>query len=131
MARGGNRTPRKPAPVSGPGAASQRTDGGAGQPIRAASDQPYGARAATETAQAGAPLSAGGGTPPGGGAGPAPGGGSPIPPLDAFGPTTRPNEPVTAGLENQGMMNPDDPDMMIRLIAQAFPHPSLTRLLAE
>lgn len=134
MARGGKRTPRKPAPTSGPGALSQRTDGGAGQPIRAATDQPYGARQATEGAQAAAPLAAGGGTAPApsmGGAGGAGGAGSPLQPLDVFGATERPNESVTAGLENQGMMNPDDPDMMLRIIIQAYPHPSLMRLLPE
>ena len=134
MARGGNRTPRKPAPVSGSGAMSQRTDGGAGQPIRAATDQPYGARQATEAAQGAAPLAAGGGTPapaPMGGPSGAGGTGSPLPPLDVFGATGRPNEPMNAGLDNQGQMNPDDPDMMLRLLVAAYPHPSLTRLLPE
>ena len=38
---------------------------------------------------------------------------------------------MTAGLDAQGMMNPDDPEMMLRAIVQAYPHPSLTRLLPE
>jgi len=29
------------------------------------------------------------------------------------------------------MMNPDDPDMMLRILVAAYPHPSLTRLLPE
>ena len=134
MARGGKRTPRKPAAVSGPGALSKRTDGGAGQPIRAATDQPYGARQATEGAQAAAPLAVGGGPPPSapmGGPGGAGGTASPLPPIDVFGATGRPNEPMTAGLDAQGMMNQDDPDMMLRLLIAAYPHPSLTRLLPE
>ena len=51
--------------------------------------------------------------------------------MDVFGPTGRPNEPATAGLANQGMVNPDDPDMMLKAIYQMFPHPSLARLLPE
>ena len=43
--RGGYRQPSNPAPVSGPGALSARTDGGAGsskQPIRRIPGQAYG-----------------------------------------------------------------------------------------
>ncbi len=129
MARGGRRTPAKPAPVSGPGAMSQRTDGGASQPIRVAGDQPYGARKASTEAQGAAPLAAGGGAPPGVGAAGTGGGASPMPPLDVFGPTSRPNEPATAGLDRSGLVSPDDPDMMLRMIYEQFPHPSIARLI--
>lgn len=83
---GGKRTPANPAPVSGPGALSQRTDGGPTQAPMVASGGPYGSRQDQMAIQQGAPLAGGGGdTAPA----PAP------PPLDA--PTARPDEPVTAG----------------------------------
>jgi hypothetical protein len=58
MARGGYRQPGNPAPVSGPGALSKRTDGGPGQPVRAPSGGKYGERQALEQMQQGAPMSA-------------------------------------------------------------------------
>jgi hypothetical protein len=89
---GGQRTPNNPAPVSGPGALSQRTDGGAAtQPPMVASGGPYGSRQEQEAVQSGAPLQGGGGTTPP----PSPGGGGSLVPLDA--PTQNPGEPVTAG----------------------------------
>lgn len=55
---GGYRQPANPAPVSGPGALSQRTDGGPAdtQPIRAASGGSYGERQEIEGLQKAAPL---------------------------------------------------------------------------
>lgn len=99
MARGGPRTPANPAPVSGPGALSQRTDGGPGkQPIRTPTGMPYGEGGALAQLQKGAPLAAspGGNTPvsPPGGAGPA----GPPPNVTPFGaPSQQPGTPVTAG----------------------------------
>lgn len=58
--RGGYRQPGNPAPVSGPGALSKRTDGpqgGGGQPIRVPSGGAYGARQELENLQQAAPLS--------------------------------------------------------------------------
>lgn len=83
---GGQRTPAHPAPVSGPGALSQRTDGGAAtQPTMVASGGPYGSRSDMESLQGSAPMQ---GTAPG-----------PIAadmiPLSA--PSQNPGEPVTAG----------------------------------
>lgn len=93
MASGGYRQPSSPAPVSGPGALSKRTDGGPGQPVRAPSGGAYGERKELEQLQQAAPLSAS----PGGDVG-AP------PPVDVtegligFGePSQMPDEPVTAG----------------------------------
>ena len=86
---GGQRTPNNPAPVSGPGALSRRTDGGPTQAPMVASGGPYGSGAEMESIQQGAPLR-------GGGAGPATAGPTPVP-LDA--PTANPNEPVTAGAD--------------------------------
>lgn len=76
---GGYRRPENPAPVSGPGALSARTDGGAAtQPTMVASGGPYGSRQEMENLQGSAPMQ---GTPP-------------VP----FGAASQfPDEPVTAG----------------------------------
>ena len=84
MASGGNHPPSHPAPVSGPGALSARTDGGpTTQPPMVADGGPYGSRKDQLDIQQGAALQ---------------GGGDPtanLIPLDA--PTQNPGEPVTAG----------------------------------
>ena len=120
MARGGYRQPGNPAPVSGPGALSKRTDGGPGQPVRAPSGGAYGERQSLEQMQQAAPLSA------------TPGGdvGRPqladvsegLVGLDA--PTQQPDTPVTAGAamgegpgpEALGLPNAPDQDLR-RLVA--------------
>jgi len=99
VARGGPRTPNNPAPVSGPGALSQRTDGNAAskQPLRTPTGMPYGEGGALTQLQKGAPLAAspgGAALAPAGAAGPA------GPPQNAtpFGaPSQQPGTPVTAG----------------------------------
>lgn len=84
---GGKRTPRDPAPVSGPGALSARTDGGPGQPVRVAPGGEYGSRQEMEAIQGGAVMADGGQQQP-----------APRPtPLGA--PTARPEEPITAGVD--------------------------------
>lgn len=90
---GGYRKPSHPAPVSGPGALSARTDGGATtQPPMLASGGPYGSRQDMEQIQTGAAMQGGGG----GAAAPAPGpSAADLIPFDA--PTQNPGEPVTAG----------------------------------
>lgn len=80
---GGYRRPKHPAAVSGPGANSQRTDGGPSdrQAMRDIPDAKYGEQKDMGEIQAGAPMAA-----------------APLPqaiPLGA--PTNRPDEPVTAG----------------------------------
>ena len=78
---GGYQPPANPAPVSGPGALSQRTDGGT--PTQGAAQLPnarYGEQRDFQAQQRGAPMAGGGGD---------------LTPLDA--PTARPGEPVTAG----------------------------------
>jgi hypothetical protein len=92
MARGGYRQPNNPAPVSGPGALSKRTDGGATegmtQPAQYISGLGYGKGKETYDMQTAAPMQ-----------------GTDIPamptpqavPLSA--PTMRPNEPVTSGID--------------------------------
>lgn len=86
---GGYRPPAKPAPVSGPGRLSRRTDR---QPIAQLPDAAYGEQQTFRNDQAGAPMAAD--------SGPL---GAPTAPVDlssvvGFGdPTQRPGEPVTAG----------------------------------
>lgn len=101
MPKGGYRKPGNPAPVSGPGALSRRTDGGPTQgakPIPA--NGQYGERKALQQMQSAAPMQ-----------------GNPVPPVPSpkpstpppgtaganplltnlFAPTQRPDEPITAG----------------------------------
>ena len=83
---GGYRRPGNPAPVSGPGAMSARTDGGPAdsQPMRALPDAGYGEQAEFMNIQAGAPMAA---------EGPPPG----MMPVGIDAPSMRPEEPITAG----------------------------------
>lgn len=99
--QGGYRRPSNPAPVSGPGKLSRRTDGGpssksAVQGVREMSGGgKYGERKALEETQAGAPMQ---GNPVQAQA-PAMAAMPPGPPAAGlFDPTQRPNEPVTSGL---------------------------------
>lgn len=91
MARGGYRQPANPAPVSGPGRLSRRTDGGPQQTRVAMPDAAYGEQQEMQAIQSGAPMVADPGVSQGG---PGPVGPSPVG-LDA--PTQRPDEPITAG----------------------------------
>jgi hypothetical protein len=92
MPRGGYRQPANPAPTSGPGALSQRTDGGATeglskpQPKAVYTGLPYGDNKAVNDQQSGADI-AGSGVP-----------NMPIPIVPLNAPTQRPNEPVTTGI---------------------------------
>ncbi len=142
MARGGNRTPQNPAPVSGPGALSRRTDGGPGsktQPIRVATGQPYGARKALTTQQQAAPLPDR--RPTGPAEGPqGPAGVNPPPtpstpaaamPAPIFGATQRPFEPPTAGLPGPGIPGPrpGEVDDALAMLYSVLPHPQLLALI--
>ena len=92
--RGGYRQPANPAPVSGPGALSQRTDGGATegmQPPMQTQAPKYMAglgygQGGNMAQQQGAPMAGN----------PVPAQPAPMVPLTA--PTTRPEEPITAGV---------------------------------
>lgn len=92
---GGYRKPANPAPVSGPGKMSRRTDGGPAQRMAQLPDAGYGEQATYRSDQAGAPMAAAGG--------PEDAGGVPVTPADLSGvvglgePSRRPEEPVTAG----------------------------------
>jgi hypothetical protein len=83
--QGGMRTPSNPAPVSGPGALSKRTDGGPTQAATYMSGLPYGQGQQNYDNQVAAPMA-----------------GNPIPqmemPTPLTAPTSRPNEPITAGV---------------------------------
>ena len=89
--RGGYRKPENPAPASGPGALSQRTDGGPAQGAKYMSGMPYGQN--TMDQQTAAPMS--GGTP-------APAMPAMEMPTPLMAPSSRPNEPITSGI-NLGM----------------------------
>ena len=86
--RGGYRQPANPAPVSGPGALSQRTDGGAmdgmTQPMQKYTGFNYGDNKELNDQQAGAPMAGMSSTPN-------------IISLDA--PTMFPDEPLSAGAD--------------------------------
>ena len=85
--RGGYQQPTNPAPVSGPGALSQRTDGGATegmtQPVKEYTGLPYGENKAVNDTQSAASMA-----------------GDPFksPLLDLMAPSTRPDQPITAGI---------------------------------
>lgn len=94
MPSGGYRKPSQPAPASGPGRLSRRTDGGPGQKIRDLPNAQYGEAKAYDEAQHGAPLALADGalTPSATGA--------PATPVDVipFGaPSNLPGQPVTTG----------------------------------
>lgn len=104
---GGYRRPNNPAPVSGPGALSARTDGGPTQPIREVPGGSYGDRQELTALQGQAPM----------GAGPDLSG---VVPFGA--PSQRPTEPVTAGMPGGPGAGPSygapggmTPDQMDRL----------------
>lgn len=98
---GGKRTPRNPAPVSGPGQLSRRTDGGPQQVQTRMSGMAYGENMEFEAMQASAPMSASptamspGARQRRASAAGRQAGGMGATPL--FSPTQRPDEPVTAG----------------------------------
>jgi hypothetical protein len=97
--QGGYRRPANPAPVSGPGAMSQRTDG---QPARYMSGGQYGEGQELMEMQTSAPMSESRTSVPsvrpsrGRGQGNAAGGSAGLTGL--FAPSERPNEPITAGM---------------------------------
>ncbi len=103
--QGGYRKPSNPAPISGPGALSQRTDGGATQPATYMAGLPYGQGQQNYNNQVAAPMA-----------------GNPIPqmemPTPLMAPTSRPNEPITSGVDVG-----DGPGSEIR---KRLPNPSYT-----
>lgn len=125
--RGGYRKPSSPAAVSGPGAGSRRTDGGPGDK-NLGRGLGYGENKAINDLQSSAPMQSQGG---GGGAPPRQGGGGrpPMGPNGIFGPSERPGEPITSGVDaGPGAGAPitprfdDDVNYMVRAIAAENPH---------
>jgi hypothetical protein len=95
---GGYREPNNPAPVSGPGQLSQRTDGGPQQVQADMSGMPYGENAEFNTMQSMAPMSASpSARSPRASAQQAKSAGGGMSATPLFAPTQRPDEPVTAG----------------------------------
>lgn len=96
MPQGGYQRPSNPAPASGPGAMSQRTDGGpGGQPARYVAGLPYGEGQDFMDLQSSAPMSSGNTAKPKKMSGGATAAGPGLTPLNA--PTENPGEPLTAG----------------------------------
>lgn len=95
--RGGYQAPANPAPASGPGHQSKRTDGGPAQKLRDLPDARYGEASEFRALQQQAPLaqspSLSAASPGGAGAAPA----APVTPIPLTAPSLRPDEPVTAG----------------------------------
>lgn len=130
--RGGYREPSSPAAVSPPGSLSQRTDGGPSAGSYRVSGMDYGDNKAVNQQIQSAPMEPQGGGGPqrqGGAAGPGPQG--------IFGPTDRPDEPLTAGVDaGPGEGAPreflaEDPYLMARALYQVAPSPQLERLMAR
>jgi hypothetical protein len=124
--RGGYREPSKPAAVSGPGALSARTDGGAGsktQPIRRIPGQAYGEGQALVEQQQAAPLPVARRT-------------QQPTKLNIFSPTERPAEPITEG----AMLGPgsppaqaidEDANMLLAAMYQVYPSSIISELINQ
>ena len=95
---GGYRRPSHPAPVSGPGALSRRTDGK--QPMSAPTGLAYGDRQALMAQERVAPMSGDTSAPKLNiQSAPQQGGGGDLPAVGFGDPSTRPDEPVTHGVD--------------------------------
>ena len=125
--RGGYRAPSNPAPVSGPGALSQRTDGGPTQPARYISGLPYGQGGETYSNQVAAPMA---GNTMGSSAMSGEGLVQMEMPTELMAASTRPNEPIEnginigpgAGSEAMNLPNTKEPiSITMRKIAQFDP----------
>lgn len=129
MPHGGKRTPDSPAAVSGPGKLSRRTDGGPGKRLEFGDydSGQVGEAQRLAAMQDAAPRPGRGG----GQAGPPSRGQAGLDPVsDPFGPSGRPNEPLTAGMENPGdPVIPPDPYEFVRALYARHPHPDLLRVL--
>ena len=123
---GGYRRPAHPAPVSGPGAMSKRTDGGPSdtQAPRWAPTDDYGGATELMQVQQGAPLE----------------GGTTATPIPLTAPTMHPDEPLTAGAPFGPGPGPrggapaliEPPDVVaevIRAAYAAYPSPQLGSLM--
>ncbi len=100
------------------------------QPVRVPTGLPFGERQALEDQQRAAPLPNSEGGPPQPAGPPTPQSLRP----DIYGPTTRPDEPLTAGApagpgpDNLGMLPPDEVGFL-RALYLKYPSPGLARML--
>lgn len=86
--RGGYQRPSNPAPTSGPGPLSRRTDGGPAQGIKSLPNAGYGENKDFKQIQKGAPMAKSAARPA-----------MQMPNVPSLGaPSARPNEPITAGI---------------------------------
>lgn len=126
---GGYRRPRNPAPASGPGSLSQRTDG---QPMRAPRGMDYGERKQLLAQQRARPLPEGEG-PPQPATGQGQQAGAPVqepgPSGDVFRPTDRPSESPSAGAGERQSLLPKDPDEFARALYSVTQNEDLRRML--
>jgi hypothetical protein len=113
--QGGYRKPENPAPASGPGALSQRTDGGPAQGAKYMSGMPYGQN--TMDQQTAAPMAA---------AQPAPPAPEMTMPTPLMAPTERPDEPITAGI-NRG----DGPGSEVMMDRPSAPTKTLADVMRD
>lgn len=123
--RGGKRTPRAPAAVSGPGALSQRTDGGPAKPPPVGTGNPYGERKKLEEIASVAPMYTD--AAPAGSAGrqvPVDPGAMPV----ANAPSQRPTQPSGVGVTGTTTQVPPA-QMVLRAIYDAYPSPWIRSLL--
>lgn len=100
--KGGYQAPANPAPVSGPGALSQRTDGGPGamQGAKYMSGLPYGQGQEFQDMQQMAPMEAAPSAPSASSVGSSPSQLADMPQVVPFtAPSMRPHEPVTTGID--------------------------------
>lgn len=91
---GGYRKPNNPAPASGPGSLSRRTDGGPQQNVASLPDAKYGEGKAFDEIQRGAPMAAAGQVDAMGGGGEV---AAVAPPTPFTQPTERPEQPISWG----------------------------------
>lgn len=99
MASGGYRLPTNPAPVSGPGALSARTDGFPGQNQVVPTGLPYGDAKQLQLQEQTAPMAVAQDASPQMPAVPQLPAGTTVPTLPPFGESQRPDEPITHGLD--------------------------------
>lgn len=97
MPAGGPQPPARPAPASGPGRLSRRTDGGPAQKLRELPDAQYGEATTFRNMQKQAPLSAAPSVPSSPAMGSGAEGAAGLPGF--LDPTARPDEPITAGAD--------------------------------
>lgn len=120
---GGYQAPRNPAPVSGPGKLARRTDGGPAQKIMTPTGLPYGETGQLADQQRAAPLSQSPSVPT------ADVGQDAGPDLVGFdAPSSRPGEPVTAGV---GVGPGPGPEALTPGMTAVSSYGPLTNMLSE